>query len=119
MLAIGHVIREATRADSLFDNLEAFRVAVEAINLLLEVIDPSGDPAAWARLRQAFDHPVGDPEMFASVVVGAIADPEQEEYADLGPLIPIIRDWLGTILIARLRERLGLGSPDSAINEVR
>jgi hypothetical protein len=115
MLAIGHVMKVTERPDWLFDNFEAFRVTVNAINLLLAVIDPGGDPGAWARLRQAFDDPVGDPEMFASVVAGAIVDPEQEEYADLGPLIPIIRNWLGTVLIARLRQRLGIGSPDSAI----
>jgi uncharacterized protein (DUF1778 family) len=114
MLAIGHVMKEAARPDELFEDSEAFRLTVESVNLLLELIDPGGNPVAWARLQKAFEtdnYSVHDPEIFASAVAGAIVDPEQEEHAGFGPLIPIIRNWFGAVLIERLRRRLGLPPP--------
>jgi uncharacterized protein (DUF1778 family) len=115
ILAIGEVIKVAVRPDALFEDAEAFRLAVESVKLLLELIDPGGNPVAWARLRKAFeddsDYSVRDPEIFASSVAGAIVDPQQEEQAELGPLIPIIRNWFGAVLIERLRQRLGLPPP--------
>jgi uncharacterized protein (DUF1778 family) len=112
MLAIGHVMKEAARPDELFEDSEAFRLTVESVNLLLELIDPGGNPVAWARLQKAFETGnYSDPEIFASAVAGAIVDPEQEEDAGFGPLIPIIRNWFGAVLIERLRRRLGLPPP--------
>jgi hypothetical protein len=115
MLAIGHVMKEAVRPDELFEDSEAFRLTIESVNLLLELIDPGGNPLAWARLQNAFEEDseyfVHDPEIYASAVAGAIVDPQQEKSLGVGPLIPIIRNWFGAVLIERLRQRLGLPPP--------
>jgi len=111
MLAIGHVVREMAPlprpgSPGWLSDPEPYRRMVESINLLLQAIDPVEDPVAWASLRKGVSDEGGDPELYAAAVVEAIADPEQEEAADMGPLIPIIRRWLGSSVIARLRHGL-------------
>ena len=59
MLAIGHVIEEATRPTrpgelEWLSNPELFQPVVESINLLLQAIDPAANPAVWEGLREFF-----------------------------------------------------------------
>jgi predicted transcriptional regulator len=114
MLAIGNLMKEVRLPYPPFENPEAFDSTIEAVNLLLETIAPNGKPAVWARLQEAFEgeDDANYAELCAAMVLGAIADPAQEEVAELGPLIPVIRDWLGEDLIARLRQRLDLPYAD-------
>jgi TraY domain len=114
-LAIGHVIREAVPPDWTSDP-EAFREAVDGVKLLLAILDPGAKLEDLARLKGAFlvDSDDIGAERFASAVAAAIADAEQEQLIDFGPLIPVIRKWLGATLIGRMRERLGLPLPKSA-----
>ena len=114
MLAIGHVLKEAApaaRSGELgwLSDPEMFRKVVESINLLLQAIDPAGDAADWAGLRRFFsDGLLDDPLLSAAIVLAAIADQEQAEELDMGPLIPTVRSWLGAAVIKRLRDGLAL-----------
>jgi hypothetical protein len=114
MLAIGYLVKEATPArrspgeiDWLSD-IEAFRILIESINLLLQAIDPNAHPETWATLRKVIQ--TGDwanyTEFNAAIVAGEIADPGSVLGEEMGPLVPTIRAWLGEAVIARLKERL-------------
>ena len=111
MLAIGYVIKETVPARrpgeiGWLSNPEAFHAVVEAINLLLLVIDPDAHPEGWAILRRAVHHGDGShAELTTSVVATEIAEQRPDE---IGPLIPIIHSWLGEAVVARLRDRLAL-----------
>jgi hypothetical protein len=111
MLAIGYVIKNTAPARrpgeiGWLSNPEAFRTVVEAINLLLQVIGPDAHPEGWAALRRAVHSGEGDTaEIMASIVVSDIAELST---AEMGPLIPIIHNWLGEAAVARLRDRLAL-----------
>jgi hypothetical protein len=111
MLAIGYVIQAGRRpeyAQPLSDP-EAFCEIVAAITLLLQAIDPDHvNPAAWATLKGAIhdgDELNSDAEIEASVVVEGIVEPTRDTEEAL-PLIPLIRNWLGEAVVARLRDRL-------------
>jgi hypothetical protein len=114
MLALGNVINEAqmwgqwpSDRDWL-SNPEAFRVVVESINLLLQAIDPDARPTVWAELRRAYyEEEDESPQLSASMVLAAIVD-QQHDHLARGPLIWIIRRWLGEAAIARLRDGLAL-----------
>jgi hypothetical protein len=108
---MGNVMDLARLPGSLFADAETFDTAIQAVNLLLETIAPNGNPAVWTRLKKAEELADDYPEVPASVVLGAIADPDQEEIAGL-PLIPVIRNLLGDDLVARLRHRLDLPLAD-------
>jgi predicted transcriptional regulator len=109
MLALGCVIQAGQRAMYVrpLSDPEAFREIVDAINLLLQAIDPDdAHPAAWATLKGAIhagESPRSDAEFWASIMVEGIADPTHD---DDEPLIPIIRNWLGEAVAARLKDRL-------------
>ena len=111
MLAIGYLIKETVPARrpgeiGWLSNPEAFHAVVEAINLLLLVIDPDAHPEGWAILRRAVHHGDGsDAELNTSAVASEIAEASPDE---IGPLIPIIHRWLGEAVVARLRDRLAL-----------
>ena len=109
MLLIGHLMREIVPAPGparrgWLSDPERYRLIVESTNLLLQAIDPVEDPVAWASIRKGVLNEGGDPELWASVVLTVIADPQLDE--EMGPLIPIIRRWLGSSVIARLRHGL-------------
>jgi hypothetical protein len=111
MLAIGYVIKETVPARrpgeiGWLSNPEAFHAVVEAINLLLLVIDPDAHPEGWAILRRTIHHGDGsDVELSTSLVASEIVE---QSFDLIGPLIPIIRSWLGEAVVARLRDRLAL-----------
>jgi hypothetical protein len=123
MLAIGNVINEAemwvrwpSDREWLSDP-EAFRFVVELINLLLQAIDPDARPTVWAELRRAFyEEEDESPQLIVSHVLAAIADQPHDHLA-IGPLISIIRRWIGEAAIARLRDGLAL-EPQAAGSQV-
>jgi hypothetical protein len=117
MLAIGHVMKEASREYQLrrrpgelgwLSNPDHFSSIVESIDLLLEVISPDANPSVWASLREARDDESDTPRAYASIVAEAMASPEIEVSLDFGPLFPTLRSWLGEAVIMRLRDRLAL-----------
>jgi hypothetical protein len=115
MLAIGCVMRETQqrKRDWLSDPAAFFAVA-ESVKIWLEAINPAADPNTWAKLREALLK--GDtgkiPELSAVMVAAALAVRETP-LIDLGPWASTIRKWLGTTVIARLRNGLALAASPS------
>jgi TraY domain-containing protein len=113
MLAIGCVIKEQlTDNPDWLSDPAAFRKKAEAINLLLQAIDPTAQPRIWARIRTALDAAdLESPEVSAGIVATGLANPERSNF-DLGPWASLIRRWLGAAAISRLEERFA-SSPSS------
>jgi hypothetical protein len=108
MLAIGHMVRSFDEFRLLSDPM-AFREIVDAINLLLQAIDPDDvHPVGWATLKKAFHDAEGNhAELEAAGMVGAIAYATDADVdVDVVPLVPLIRSWLGKAVIARIKDRL-------------
>jgi predicted transcriptional regulator len=109
MLAIGCLIKEAERPRrSTLSDPEVFREIVDSITLLLQAIDPDEvHPAAWATLKKAVRdaRETTYAELHASMVVVAIAYATDSD-VEFVPLTPLIRNWLGEAVVARLRDRL-------------
>jgi hypothetical protein len=115
MLAIGCVMKEAQRRqrDWLSDP-DAFFAVAGSIKIWLEAIDPRANPKTWAKLREALIKADSGkiPELSAVMVAAALAVKETP-LIDLGPWASTIRKWLGSTVIARLRNGLALAPSPS------
>jgi hypothetical protein len=91
---------------------EVFADVAASIVTLLNVIAPGDkEPALLAGLRRTLEgqqerSPCGRGSLLAVHLASAIADPDNETFADLEPWARLIRNWLGESVVACLRDRL-------------
>jgi hypothetical protein len=116
MLAIGYVIQAGHRPAHVRSLSEpgVVREIADAINLLLQAIDP--DDVYPAALKKDFDvDRTTDSEVAAWAVAHGIAEGlgADEEYE----LTTLIRSWLGEDVVARLKDRIALLEDMSAPQE--